>query len=89
VPKDDEAWFFYGPDLVKCYFSDGIGKFMSQSLQVSPDDTLADLLKSLDVPDDAREGGLQPLNARPDNHERRLHFPPRLYRHHFRGAGGC
>jgi hypothetical protein len=62
VSRDNEAWFFYGPDLVRCHFVKGTGKFRSQTLRVSPDATLANLLDSLDLSACDRKM-LQPLNA--------------------------
>jgi hypothetical protein len=62
VAKDNEAWFFYGPDLVRCYFPDGTGKLTSKVVRVSTDTFVGNLLESLDLPDSDRKM-LQPLNA--------------------------
>jgi hypothetical protein len=73
VSADNEAWFFYGPDLVRCYFPSYTGKLTSQVVRTSPDATVADLLDSLDIPAGDRKG-LTPQNARRTTHIRDVPF---------------
>jgi hypothetical protein len=67
VPEDNEAWAFGDvgfsvPEPIECHFPDGTGMFTSRTVLISRDATVAKLLDSLDIPDDARKG-LEPLNA--------------------------
>jgi hypothetical protein len=67
VPEDNEAWgssdaLFSRPEPVQSYLPAGNGTPTRQTMLISPLATVAEMLDSLDIPADVREG-LEPLNA--------------------------